>query len=116
MLDQGQTITIDATDQVYNLTVFDGLHTERVAKLANGQATKLNIDHTEGKTQASNTRHLAQYIENVVDSVSGVAGSITVNITVSAPQWADSARVEDVAAGFSSWHLTNLARMLGLES
>jgi hypothetical protein len=115
MLDQGQTITIDTVAQVYNLTTFDKYRTERTGTLANGQPSKVNIDHTPGKGSA-NHRHLNQYVEDHVDSVSGVAAPLTINITISHPAHSDKTRIADCLAGFATFVETNIARTLNNES
>jgi hypothetical protein len=115
MLDQGQTITIDAAPQVYNLTQFDGYKTERIGTLTSGDATKLRIDHTDGKKTA-NSRHLHQYQEDLVDDVSGATSPLTVNVTISHPHYADKTRIAAVVAGFVTWLNANLARTLNFES
>lgn len=115
MLDQGQTITIDATDQVYNLTVFDGYHTERIGTLATGKSTKLSIDHTPAKGNG-NTRHLHQYVEDVVDSVSGEVAQVTINVTISHPAFADKTRIAKCLEGFTTFVNANIARTLNMES
>lgn len=114
MLDQGQTITIDTVAQVYNLTQFDGFKTERTGTLADGSSTKLRIDHQEQSSGAK--RHLHQYQESVVDSVSGDSGTITYNITVSHPAWADKVRIAKIAEGVNAFVETNIARTLNMES
>lgn len=115
MLDQGQTITIDAVAQVYNLTTFDKLRTERVCVTPLFEGSSLRIDHTDGKKTA-NTRHLHQYQEDAVDSVSGEISPITINVTISHPYYADKTRIQDILAGFQVWLAANLARTLNLES
>lgn len=115
MLDQGQTITINSVDQAYNLTQFDGFKTERIGQLASGEATKVRLDHTDGGKTA-NTRHLHQYQEDCVDSVSGATSPLTVNITISHPYYADKTRIADVLVGFNTWVESVIARTLNFES
>lgn len=115
MLDQGQTITINAVPQVYNLTQFDKYRTERVGTLASGDATKVILDHTDGGKTA-NTRHLHQYQEDVVNSESGEVKPMTINITISHPFYADKTRIEQVLAGFNDFVEANISRTLNMES
>lgn len=115
MLDQGQTITIDAVDQVYNLTQFDGYKTERVGSLTDGRSTALKIDHTKG-SKTANSRHLHQYHEDLIDSVSGETGALTVNVTISHPHFASKTRIAAVLTGFNAWIEAQVQRTLNLES
>lgn len=115
MLDQGQTITIDTSDQVYNLTQFDGYKTERVGTTPTGEATKLRIDHTDGGKTA-NTRHLHQYQEDCVNSESGETSPITINVTISHPWYASKTRIAAILVGLDSWIEANVSRTLNLES
>jgi len=115
MLDQGQTITIDTTDQVYNLTQFDGYRTERIGVLANGNSSKIKLDHADG-AKTANTRHLHQYQEDLVDTESGATSPLTINITVSHPHYANKTRIAAVLTGFANWVESNIARTLNFES
>ena len=116
MLDQGQTITVSAVPQVYNLTQFDKYRTERVGTTASGEVSKVNIDHTPAKTDKSNDRHLHQYVEDCTESETGEKGQITINSTISAPKWADKTRIEACLNGMNDFVEANIARTLNMES
>lgn len=115
MLDQGQTITVDSVARPYALINFDGYKTERFGKTADGSSTSMRVDHTPATDDSKSARHLAQLVRDIDDGAT-LKGKLTINVTVSAPSWAESATVEDEWAGFCAWVTTNLSRILNLES
>jgi len=112
MLDQGQTLTINAVERDYNLITFDKMKTERIAQLADGQPAKLSIDHSE--TAAGIQRHLIKSEVGIEDG--DLSGYITVSVTVTHPKWANHTTIGHEEAGLVTWVGTNLSRILNMES
>lgn len=115
MLDQGQTITVDSVARSYALINFDGFKTERFGKTSDGASSTLRVDHTPAPDATKSARHLAQLVRDVDDGATQ-KGKLTINVTVSCPEFTDSTLVQDEWAGFSAWVTTNLPRILNLES
>lgn len=115
MLDQGQTITVDSVDEVYNLTTFDNYRTERICQTAAGTAKALRVDHSKLKGGAI-YKHLIQNEIEIINSATDEVGSITINMTVTAPKWADPTEIINNSAGVTAWIATNLTRLLRFES
>lgn len=115
MLDQGQTITVNSVDRDYNLIQFDGLRTQRLATLTDGNESILVVDHTKSKTADANNRHLHS-LQTAVESESGEQGTVIINVTISGPKWATAQSIQDEFAGFSAWITTVLPQTLGFQS
>jgi len=115
MLDQGQTITVDSVARSYALINFDGYKTERFGKTADGASSNLRVDHTPAPDPTRSARHLVQLVRDVSDGATKV-GKLTINVTVSAPDWIEPEIACDEWVGLKVWITTNLPRILQLES
>jgi len=114
MLDQGQTITVSATERDYNLTTFDGMKTERIAQLPDGLQSQVVINHDRAKSGIN--RHLHQLVTEVQNSETNEVGAITINVTVQAPKWVQNTAIIAEYTGFTAFVDVALPRTLGFES
>lgn len=83
MLDQGQVLKIGTQDVTYQLVTFDGMRTERMAKVPAGTSV-FRIDHQSNSSKGT-ARHLMQLSHPVKGSTPETEkerGSVTVNLTI----------------------------------